>query len=165
MLMASNPRELKGRTPLRRCPDDFDVIFVEQGRIGCECWYRARRSTVTRWLEERGKEALIARRAAYVKHLRSEGQWFTRSSKLIEPHRVRPVQIRAAINDRREVNPTLARHAAQHLRIIRNGGFIVSPTPDGEWWVGSRRISAAQMLDLACAKGFDADVALQTRSG
>lgn len=32
-LTSSRPAS-KGRPPLRQCPDDFDVIFVEQGRVG-----------------------------------------------------------------------------------------------------------------------------------
>jgi hypothetical protein len=47
MLMATSPASLtglKGRPPLRKVPGDFDVIFVEHGRLGCEAWYRARRT-------------------------------------------------------------------------------------------------------------------------
>jgi hypothetical protein len=65
------------------------------------------------------------------------------------------------VRDRRRVSFTLARHAAQHLRIVRSGGFIVSPTGDGDWWVGTRRMSAAQLVDLAVGKGFDRAAALQ----
>lgn len=151
---------LKGRPPLRACPADFDVIFVEQGRLGCEAWYRASRTTVNRWMAERGHKRLIEARAAFVAHQRARGEWMTRSTRLVEV-RVRKTQGLQAVRDRRFVNPNLARHAAQHLRIIRNGGFIVSPTPQGDWWVGSRRLSAAQMVDLACSKGFDRVSALQ----
>jgi hypothetical protein len=55
----------------RPCPDDFDVILVEQGRLECERWYRARRTTVSWWLEQRGKDRLLAARAAFVKHVRA----------------------------------------------------------------------------------------------
>lgn len=154
-------REGKGRPPPRRCPDDFDVMFVEQGRLGCEAWYRARRGTVTRWLVERGKDRLIKARAGYVKHQRATGKWLTRQSRLVDHRPARPAVRGLPIRDRRKVSFTLARHAAQYLRIVRHGGHIVSPTPDGDWWVGSRRLSAAQMLDLACSKGFDRAAALQ----
>jgi hypothetical protein len=142
----------KGRPPLRRCPDDFSVIFVEQGRVGCEAWYRARRDTVTRWMVEQGKERLIKARAAFVAHQRANGNWMTRQTPLVTHHEVRKVTLASPIRDRRRVNLIMARHAAQHLRIVRNGGFIVSPTPDGNWWVGSRRMSPAQMLDLAMSR-------------
>jgi hypothetical protein len=150
--------ELKGRPPLRKCPDDFEVIFVEQGRVGCEAWYRARRSTVDRWLAEHGKVKLIERRAAYVSHQRAAGNWLTRSSSLVKTT-VRKVERVSIVKDRRKVSFTLARHAAQFLRTMRNGGWIVSPTPQGDWWVGSKRLSAAQMLELACGRGFDAHAA------
>lgn len=157
----ANRAEPKGRPPLRACPDDFDVMFVEQGRIGCESWYRASRLTVNRWMSERGAKRLIDARAAYVAHQRANGQWLTRSSRLVEQRPAKPAQRTTPIRDRRKVSFILARHAAQFLRIVRNGGWIVSPTPQGDWRVGSRLLSAAQMLDLACNRGFDADSALQ----
>lgn len=147
---------LKGRPPLRACPDDFDVIFVEQGRLACEGWFRARRSTVDRWLIDRGKQRLIAARAAYVAHQRSRGEWMTRSTRLVEHHEIRVTIRSQPVRDRRTVSASLARHAAQFLRIVRNGGFIVSPTPGGDWRVGTRVLSPAQIVDLAKSKGFDA---------
>jgi hypothetical protein len=157
----SSPTVLKGRPPPRKCPEDFDVIFVEKGRDGCEAWYRARRTTITRWLVERGKDRLIKARESYVKCLRSEGKWLTRSSRLVDVRPARVEQRQRPIADRRRISPTLARHAAQHLRIVRYGGYIVSPAQNGDWWVGSRRLSAAQMVDLACAKGFDRTVPIE----
>lgn len=155
--------ELKGRPPLRKCPDDFDVIYVEQGRLGCESWYRAHKRTVTRWLVERGKARLIKARAAFVKHQRSQGKWLTRSTCMVQ-HRVTGLAARTQpVRDRRMVSGTLARHAAQHLRIARHGGFIVSQSSNGDWRVGTRCLSAAQLVDLASSKGFDQDAV--TRSG
>jgi hypothetical protein len=150
---------LKGRPPPRRRPDDFEVIFVEQGRIGCEAWYRARRTTIDRWLDECGKDKLIKARAAYVAHQRAAGQWITRSTRLIENRPTGRTPRLQAIRDRRLINPTVARHAAQFLRIMRHGGFIISQAQNGDWWVGSKRLSAAQMVDLARSKGFDVHLA------
>lgn len=155
--------ELKGRPPLRNVPDDFDVIFVEIGRQGCEAWYRAHKRTVTRWLIERGKAKLIKARAAFVKHQRSQGKWLTRSTCMVQ-HRATGLATHAQpVRDRRMVSGILARHAAQHLRIIRHGGFIVSQATNGDWRVGTRSLSAAQLVDLASSKGFDQDAV--TRSG
>jgi hypothetical protein len=161
MLMATGQlkasAELKGRSPQRKRPDDFDVIFVEQGRLDCERWYRASRITVNRWMDETpgGPGRLITARAAYVSHMRKAGKWMTRSTKLVEHREIERPSRLEAIRDRRKVNLTVARHAAQHLRIVRNGGFIVSMAGNGDWWVGSKRMSAAQMVDVAKAKGFD----------
>lgn len=162
--MASRCRpEPKGRPPLRKCPDDFQVIFIEQGRLGCEAWYRARRSTVSRWLFEQGKDRLIKLRSEYVRHQRSLGNWLTRSSCMTEHRETKPAARSQSVADRRSVSFTLARHAAQHIRIIRYGGFTVSQANNGDWWVGSRRMSAAQLVDFACSKGFDRDgAALQS---
>lgn len=145
----------KGRPPLRKCPDDFDIMFVEQGRLGCEAWYRASRMTVNRWMTERGAQKLIDKRAAYVAHLRAKGEWMTRSTRLVVVRAAPSINRSQPVRDRRKVSFTLTRHAAQYLRINRNGGWIVSPTPQGDWWIGSRRYSAAQLVDLACSKGFD----------
>jgi hypothetical protein len=161
MLMAAiRPSAMppKGRPPLRKCPDDFDVIFVEQGRVGCEAWYRARRDTINRWLGDRGKQRLIDARAAFVAHQRANGQWITRSTRLVETRPTGQTPRLQAIRDRRTVNPVVVRHAAQFLRVTRNGGYIVSQAQNGDWWVGSRRLSAAQMLDQAIGRGFDPDV-------
>jgi hypothetical protein len=161
MLMATGQlkasADLKGRPPQRKRPDDFDVIFVEQGRLDCERWYRASRITVNRWMDETpgGPGRLITARAAYVSHMRKAGKWMTRSTKLVEHREIERPSRLEAIRDRRKVNLTVARHAAQHLRIVRNGGFIVSMAGNGDWWVGSKRMSAAQMLDVARGKGFD----------
>jgi hypothetical protein len=150
---------LKGRPPPRRRPEDFEVIFVEQGRIGCEAWYRARRTTVDRWLEECGKAKLIKRRAEYVAHQRAAGQWMTRSTRLVENRPTGRTPRLMAIRDRRKIDPVVARHAAQFLRVVRHGGFIISMAQSGDWWVGSKRLSAAQMVDLAVSKGFNLHLA------
>lgn len=141
---AAVPPAGKGRPPPRQCPHDFDVVFVEIGRDNVEIFYRASRITVNRWLDERGKHRLIALRAQFVIHMRCNAR---------EPKPERP---RAPpVRDRRRISPTLARHAAHYLRSVRNGGWIVSLTSDGDWWVGCRRRSPAELLDLAVAKGFD----------
>jgi hypothetical protein len=137
-------------------------MFVEQGRLGCESWYRASRQTVNRWMKERGAKKLIDQRAAYVASQRAKGEWMTRSTRLTDNRSAKRPTIRVqVIRDRRKVNPNLARHAAQYLRVIRNGGHIVSPAPNGDWRVGTRLLSAAQMVDFACSKGFDRATALQ----
>jgi hypothetical protein len=152
---------LKGRPPLRACPDDFDVIFVEQGREACEPWYRASRKTVDRWLRERGIERLIKARAAYVAHQRAAGQWITRSTRMVEAQPVKRTPRLIAIRDRRKIHPTVVRHAAQFLRISRNGAYIISPAQNGDWWLGTKRLSPAQLVDLAVSKGFDDGASLQ----
>lgn len=147
------------RKPLPRdCPGDFDEMFVALGRSpdGCEAHYKCRRDTITRWLVERGKERLIEARAAYVAELRARGEWITRATNLITHRKINVVSIRASIRDERKVNPAVAREAAQFLRIKRNAGLMVSPADEpGTWWVGTRRLSAAAMVELARAKGFD----------
>ena len=152
--------EKQVRKPMRDCPADFEAVFVNLGRFDCEEHYRARRDTITRWLTERGKDRLIKARAAYVAEQRGRGEWLTRATNMIAHRKVNIVSIRRSIRDKRPVHPDIARHAAQHLRIMRNGGMIVSPAGDGEWWVGTKRLSAAEMLDLARNRGFDDKVVI-----
>jgi hypothetical protein len=131
------------KPPPRPIPEDFEVVFVEQGRLECEAWYRARRTTVNRWLEESGKQRLIDKRAEFVRHLRDKA-------------RPAPAPVnRSGIRDRRRVSRALAMRAANYLRCVRNGGWAVAPMSGNEWLVGTRRRSAAELIDLACAKGFD----------
>jgi hypothetical protein len=144
------PQPGKGRPPLRACPSDFDVVFVEVGRVDCETFYRAARITIDRWLLERGKERLIKERAAYVEHQRKLAR---------ERDRVKLEQRPRAIVDFRQVSLCVARAAAHFLRANRNGGWIISRRLEGDWIVGTMRKSSAQMLDMALSKGFDMEAA------
>lgn len=146
-------REPNGRWPLRACPGDFAATFVRIGRVACEEHYGTRRKTVDRWLGEFGKARLIELRAAFVRNRIEDAR---RLRVLADVASILKQSI--PVLDKRVVSFTLARHAAQFLRSIRNGGWIVSPAPDGDWWVGSRRRSAAELVDLATAKGFDASL-------
>lgn len=142
----------KGRPPQRTCPIDFDVIFVEIGRLDCETWYRASRITVNRWLAERGKQRLIRLRADFVKHQRVQA---------------RPAQAKVQVAPRRKtkIDPRIARLAAAHLRVRRHGGWMVSPTGQGEWWVGTKRMTPDALVAFASSKGFDVRAAnLQVRA-
>ncbi len=137
----------KGRPPQRRCPDDFDVIFVEIGRLDCETWYRASRITVNRWLVQRGKRRLIVLRAAFVRHQREVAHKPARSPEV------------ARCVDARRVHPDVARGAADFLRASRNGGWMVSTTANGDWRVGACLRSPGQLVEMAERKGFDAKAA------
>lgn len=140
------------RKPPRPVPEDFEIIFVEQGRLACETWYRCRRTTVDRWLIECGKQRLIDKRAAYVRSLRRQGRWITRSTRLVE-HRETRKTTGQTIRDRRRIRPTVARAAANYLRTVDK--WVVVKVADGEWIVGTRRKSAAEMVEMAERKGFD----------
>jgi hypothetical protein len=152
-----------GRQPRPR-PVDFAETFVRIGRIACEEHYGAGRLTINRWLDECGKSDLVKARA---EHAAKQGHvgpnaisrygretvdgWRGLTRK--EVGRLLDKAIRV---NRRSVGFTLARHAAQYLRIVRNGGFIVSPAGNDMWWVGTKRITAEAMVELAKARGFKA---------
>ena len=138
----------KGRPPPRECPPDFDVVFVQIGRLDCEVFYRAARVTIDRWLEERGKEQLIRQRAAFVEHQRARARDFAKCVAAAIP-------VAQSKRDRRKISLCLARAAAQHLRCVRNGGFVISRRLEGDWRIGTRICSAGELLDLAISRGFD----------
>ena len=149
--------EQERRSPRAR-PEDFEAVFVEIGRFECEAHFHARRSTVTLWMEQLGKQRLIDDRKAYVAQRRANGQWITRSTPLVKKH-VGRKEVRTVLTDaapiETNIDRALARLAAQHLRITRNGGFKVSPGMIGGWMVGLRRMTSAELVDLAVSRGFD----------
>jgi hypothetical protein len=149
----------KGRPPPRERPADFEIVFVEIGRIDCEVYYRAARITIDRWLDEVGKARLIELRAQFVAHQRKSlgplrGGIREQTKKMLKAPRP-PRATSASARDRRKVSQCIARQAAHYLRARRNGGWIVSPAGDSEWWIGTKRISAAQLLDMAIDRDFN----------
>jgi hypothetical protein len=141
---AEKPRWRQGLVNPRLCPDDFDLVFVEIGRLACEEHYRVGRFVIDHWLEKSGKRRLIDARAEHV----------AKNRVLTCKDIAQVLSVVYPVPDR-EVGFITARHAAQYLRVIRNGGFIVSPAGDGLWWVGSRRRTAAELVELAKSRGFD----------
>lgn len=130
-------------------PDDFREKVVEIGRIACEEHYHVGRRTVDRWLAELGepeKRRLLNERAALVEARKAEKRLGRKEMRKILDHAF-PVQTRF-------VSPLLARRAARHLQQVRHGGWIVSPAGAGMWWLGSRRVTAAELVEVATRKGF-----------
>jgi hypothetical protein len=141
----------ESRAGHRPCPEDFDVIFVERGRLECEVWYRASRWTVSRWMIERGKTRLVAERAAFIRHLRDE-----RRAK--QPKRA--VAVETGPID--EALQAIARKAASFLRISRYGGWMITASPDGSWLVGTVRKTSDQIIAMAERQGFDSETMVET---
>ena len=134
----------------RKIPDDFDVAFRELGRVELESRYEAGRKTITRWLEESGKERLLSDRRKFIRAKRAND----RDRELRElPSKPQP----AEIHDNRQIDPKLAEMAARHLQRPKNGGWVAYRCEDNpdHFMVGILRLSAAQMLDKAKARGFD----------
>lgn len=134
-------------------PDDFEQTFVRIGRQACEEHYGVGRLQVSKWLDECGKDQLTTIRREYVKRKEAERHAARRLSRS-DIGKILGEAFREPIRGRR-ISITLARHAAQHLRIRRNGGWIVSPCPNGDWRVGTKRVSAEQLVDMARKAGFD----------
>ena len=139
---------MSGSHQSRECPDDFEIIFIEKGRLECESHYRARRTTITRWLEERGKGSLIQKRAKWVAAQRR----IKKKGASISPNKPKPKRIPKA---ERGISLKLSLMAADHLRFIGNGGWVIVPREDGNFIVGTRCRSPGEMLAMAERSGFD----------
>jgi hypothetical protein len=148
-------------------PADFDEQFVRLGRLQCETHYRVGRNVINAWLRRSGKTRLLALRAEEAAKQGHVGpnavsrygretvdSWRAEGGKLTRAE-VGKILDQAIPVSRNRIGFTLARRAAHYLRIVRNGGFIVSPAGNDMWWVGTKRITAEAMVELAKAKGFD----------
>lgn len=139
----TNKRQLSWQS--RSCPDDFEVIFVELGRLECEAHYRARRTTITRWLEECGKAKLLKRRSAFVKYQRGLKRGGNgKANGVAQP------------KDRRKPDPKLVEIAGRFLQSPKGGGWVIYPIDDScMWMVGTQRRWPGEIIDMAVRKGFD----------
>lgn len=137
----------KPAVTLRPVPSDFREMYILHGRDDCEIVYRASHQTITRWLNETGREELTRARAAYVAEQRAKA----RAAKPVKKKPARKIKSGPA------VDPEIAAAAAHHLRKYPHR-YIVQPTSDDrtEWYVDGRgRMSAADMVAFATARGFD----------
>jgi hypothetical protein len=159
------PRWWSERVTPCPCPDDFEQVFVRIGRQACQEHYRVGRPTINSWLNQRGKERLIRDRAKHVTKKGEESSWAVarygretvdnwRAEGLTRGDVGRMLSAAIPVVAGPLVSETLARSAAQFLRQSRNGGLFVSPTAAGDWWVGLVRKSAAELVEMAKAKGF-----------
>lgn len=126
----------------RAVPDEFEVVFVEQGRLACEPYFGASRITITRWLRQCGFQRLRDRRADFVRHQRG----MAKSQMPLHADDPQP-----------EIDVLLpvARQAADYLRISRFGGWAVSQRDGGGWFVGTVAKTSDQLIVMAERQGFD----------
>lgn len=131
-------------TQSRPVPDDFEIVFIERGRLECESYFRARRTTITRWLTESGKAKLLRRRAEFVRAQRrmngKGGKAKTGSGS-------------ASYSDK--TCPKLAEMAARHLQSPSGGGWVIYPHDEGGFVIGTMRKTAGEIVKMAQKKGFD----------
>ncbi len=142
--------------PNRRKPDDFEIAFIELGRVQCEVFYRAGRATITRWLEESGKRRLLDQRKKFLKAQRAAEVAERRRSRerlAPEPRRPQPGKIAPPA----DADDEILHLAARWLQRRAAGGWVVYELPDRWWMVGTIRRTPQEMLDKALAKGFDLD--------
>ena len=148
-----NPQLREGSQRMRPVPDGFEQTFILIGRFDCQEHYRARRETITAWLEQIGKARLIAARKEHVAAERRAGRWMTRQTRLVDK-RPRPAE---PVEPPEPADPELdaiARRAAHFLRTSLYGGWRVSRAPDGGWFVGTVRRTSERLIEMAERQGF-----------
>lgn len=131
------------RTLRRPRPCDFDLVFVQIGRLACEEHFRASADTITRWLEEQGKDKLIADRKAFV-HWRRR---LSRREGIRYPHRKRGRPLR--------VPQPLLMEAVRYLKSKRPEGTVIAPAGEGQWRIGTALFEPVELVAFAASLGFD----------
>lgn len=136
-------QEYSSRDPV---PDDFEIVFVQKGRIACEQFWGGRsRITISRWLHQSGYSRLISERANFVKYQRDQQRAAEEAHKPVtsEADRFLPV----------------ATMAADFLRTNRYGGWRISRQASG-WIVGTVHRSSEELIAMAERQGFDREAAV-----
>jgi hypothetical protein len=138
-------REARDGADTEKAPDNFDIIFIEKGRLACESIFKVSRLTVNHWLIQRGKSRLIKARSDFVRFQR-------------EQERYRGEQeARSSVPIDKALYP-LAREAASYLQISRYGGWAITER-DGQWLVGSVLKTSDELIAMAERQGFDSETA------
>jgi hypothetical protein len=143
------------RFDLRPCPPDFDEMYVLLGPKGLPEHYQAWNRTIRRWSEERGRDRLKELRNRHLAKVNEE-----RRAKRVKSvaYRRREAAAKRAAKTVRSAEPMptaeTLRAAAHFLRHPRNGGFMVSPSGLGDWFLGSVRVTPQEIVRRAEARGF-----------
>jgi hypothetical protein len=140
MLMGGGETFEIARPIRRQVPSDFEVVFVQIGRLACEEHYRAERDTITRWLGECGKDRLTEKRATFWRWKR----------KLLSRGRQRKYD---AHRRDRTIPHTIVMEASRFLKAEKMG--VVTPSGEGQWQVGTSILEPAELVAFATSLGFD----------
>lgn len=127
-------------------PGDFRAVYIELGKDRLEGYYGVRKTTVLRWLSDLDEGLLKRKRRSFVKTDREKHSTHSRAKSFVAL---------VAKQDRHPVEPELAHMAADFLRCVRNGGWMISRTKLGDWLVGISIKSSRELLEMAERKGFD----------
>ncbi|WP_426163066.1 hypothetical protein [Sandarakinorhabdus sp. DWP1-3-1] len=140
----------------RPIPPDFEAMYIELGPKVLPEHYSASNRTVRRWSEEAGRSRLRAERAAVLAAI-----WEVKRERACKTAKKR-ANIAMAERRRRALSasepapdPDILRAAAHYLRIPQNGGHRVSPSGEGDWFIGAVRVTAQDLIRRATVRGFD----------
>lgn len=139
------------RKPRRSIPADLEQRYLELGLKGCVEHYGAWNRTVRGWLEMIGRDRLRARRLELLKARRRKAE-----AERININALRQAEARRRIVTSTEPmpSPETIRDAAHFLRTPKGGRNLVCPSGQGDWFVGSVRVTPQDLVRRAKAKGF-----------
>jgi hypothetical protein len=140
-------------------PADLAERYLELGLKGCAEHYRAWNRTVRRWLEQVGREQLRAQRMARLMQQRTidaERRRQSRSTPYAKRMALRQAEARRRrVCSAEPMPPAEVISAAAHfLRTPCGGRNVVCPSGHGDWFIGTVRVTAQDLLRRAKAKGF-----------
>lgn len=124
----SYPRTLK---PI---PTDFEETFIRSGWRGIELAYGARTPVNKRWVREAGEDDLKRKRRSFLNRLRNVRASAQHRHEAREPAQPVSIEVQEAI---------------QFLRSREGGAWLITATGNGDYWFGSTRKSAAELLERA----------------
>lgn len=137
--------------PRRPMPRDFEARYLELGLKGCAEHYGAWNRTVRRWLEMLGRDRMRARRLEMLQARRKAAK-----AERVDLDRLRRTEARRRVVTSSEPMPPLEiiRDAAHFLRTPKGGRNLVCPSGQGDWFVGSVRVTPQDLVRRAKQKGF-----------
>jgi len=142
-------KRIRGKfaSSLRPIPDDFEVLFVEIGRLACEENYGVGDNTITRWLKEAGEERLKRLREDYVRQRDRDARLRLLATGRVHLRRKGEVPHLSA-----EIVAAAARFVC-HARVLSVASSRDRPRVD----IFPR--TATELIDLAERLGFDVETA------
>ena len=132
-MASSTDRRSYPRT-LKPMPVDFEEVFIRTGWRGIEEAYGARTGVNKRWVREAGEDELKRKRKSFLNRLRNVRVSAQHRHEAREPAQPVSIEVQEAI---------------QFLRSREGGAWLITATGTGDYWFGSTRKSAAEIVERA----------------
>lgn len=125
---------------VRACPANFADVFIRGGWAAVRTEFGLNVKTEKRCLEEAGGDDLRRRRREYLASVRRLRQSIQHVHEEPEPVQVTTEEVRAAIS---------------FLRSREGGGWLITATGRGDYYLGATRAAGEDLVERAKRKGFN----------